>query len=115
MSVPAATPAPASIPTNRRMVTPVLSRPHRRARSSFLFEHDLFRKPVPTFRDHALRPRRLDSADELLQLVRGVADVLREAADHFERLLRLPDLHQFVDEILVRLQRAQELGEFPPR
>src|SRR5437764_8854553 len=22
--------------------------------SSFLFEHDLFRKPVPTFRDHAL-------------------------------------------------------------
>src|SRR6266700_2006424 len=23
--------------------------------SSFLFEHDLFRKPVPTFRDHALR------------------------------------------------------------
>src|SRR5207249_8500536 len=22
---------------------------------SFLFEHDLFRKPVPTFRDHALR------------------------------------------------------------
>jgi integrase len=24
---------------------------------SFLFEHDLFRKPVPTFRDHALEPR----------------------------------------------------------
>src|ERR1700687_699268 len=23
-------------------------------RSCFLFEHDLFRKPVPTFRDHAL-------------------------------------------------------------
>src|SRR6266516_7153844 len=22
------------------------------SRSSFLFEHDLFRKPVPTFRDH---------------------------------------------------------------
>src|SRR5437870_80455 len=113
MSVPAATPAPASIPTNRRMVTPVLSRPHRRAR--YLFEHDLFRKPVPAFRDHALGARRLDPADKLLQLVRRVADVLREAADHFERLLRLTDLHQFVDEILVRLQRAQELGEFPPR
>src|ERR1700704_1522931 len=28
------------------------------SRSIFLFEHDLFRKPVPTFPDHALTPRR---------------------------------------------------------
>jgi hypothetical protein len=27
--------------------------------SSFLFEHDLFRKPVPTFRDHALKERKM--------------------------------------------------------
>ena len=31
--------------------------------------------------------------------------------DHFERALVLPDLQEFVDEILVRLQLAQELGE----
>src|SRR5215831_4407037 len=29
------------------------------SRSSLLVEHDLFRKPVPTFRDHALRVLRL--------------------------------------------------------
>src|SRR5688572_3936778 len=38
------------------------------SRSSFLFEHDLFRKPVPTFRDHALValavPGRLAAAGE---------------------------------------------------
>src|SRR5215471_6161942 len=27
------------------------------SRSKFILEHDLFRKPVPTFRDHALRVR----------------------------------------------------------
>src|SRR5580704_4845438 len=30
----------------------------KRLRSSILVEHDLFRKPVPTFRDHALSARR---------------------------------------------------------
>src|SRR5947209_10839082 len=42
--------------------------------SSFLFEHDLFRKPVPTFRDHALsaeqtghaRPRRPAASSRLM-------------------------------------------------
>src|SRR5262249_56523238 len=29
------------------------------SRSRFLLEHDLFRKPVSTFRDHALTPTRL--------------------------------------------------------
>src|SRR5438128_10295419 len=33
--------------------------------SSFLFEHDLFRKPVPTFRDHALVSPDRAHADDL--------------------------------------------------
>src|SRR6266481_3910152 len=32
---------------------------NRPSRSSFLFEHDLFGKPVSTFPDHALAPRSL--------------------------------------------------------
>jgi hypothetical protein len=32
--------------------------------SSFLFEHDLFRKPVPTFRDHALERGTLSMAND---------------------------------------------------
>src|SRR6187401_3594188 len=37
------------------MIFPVSS-----SRSSFLFEHDLFRKPLHTFRDHALSRRAFD-------------------------------------------------------
>src|SRR5947209_20079090 len=40
--------------------------------SSFLFEHDLFRKPVPTFRDHAQAQNKRGEArvtkDEILDL-----------------------------------------------
>ena len=36
--------------------------PESSSHSSFLFEHDLFRKPLHTFRDHALGPERLDPA-----------------------------------------------------
>src|SRR6516225_8879968 len=61
------------------------------------------------------RARRLDPADELLELVGGVTDVLGETADDFERLLRLADLDQLVDEILVRLQGPQEFHEFSAR
>ncbi len=61
------------------------------------------------------RARRLDPADQTLELIVGFADVLGQALDHFERLLRLPDLDQLVDEILVRLQRPQQLGEFLAR
>src|SRR5262249_2024952 len=35
---------------------------------AFLFEHDLFRKPVPTFRDHALVPELL-AQDTFVQAV----------------------------------------------
>src|SRR6185369_3733930 len=32
------------------------------SKSNFLFEHDLFRKPVPTLRDHALTGKRRQTA-----------------------------------------------------
>jgi hypothetical protein len=38
------------------------------SQSNFLFEHDPFRKPVPTFRDHALwRRRRRSSFRDLVR------------------------------------------------
>src|SRR3981189_2038172 len=55
--------------------------------------------------------RRLDGAEELLELVGGVADAVGELVDDVERTLVLADLQQFVDEILAGLQLAQELGE----
>src|SRR5258708_34457159 len=57
------------------------------------------------------RPGRLDGAEQLLQLVRGVADAVGELVDDVERALVLPDLQQLIDEILAGLQLAQELGE----
>src|ERR1051325_7226922 len=36
--------------------------PHLRLRLTFLFEHDLFRKPLHTFRDHALNNRMRNEA-----------------------------------------------------
>ena len=38
-----------------------------------------------------------------------------ELADDFERLLGLPDLEQFADEILVVLERVQETDELGAR
>src|SRR5947209_10866017 len=52
----------------------------RRAQGSSLFEHDLFRKPVPTFRDHALAnelflPCGLVRLDDLAGLLFGRPEV----------------------------------------
>src|SRR6185437_12713757 len=58
-----------------------------------------------------LRSRRLDAADQLVELIRGVADVMRQAADHLERALGLADFQKLADEILVLLQRLQKPGE----
>ena len=57
------------------------------------------------------RSGRLDAADQLVELIGSIADVAREAADHFQRLLRLPDLDELADEILVLLQSLQQPGE----
>src|SRR5208282_2781195 len=57
------------------------------------------------------RPRRLDPADQALQLVGGAADIAGQLVNDIDDLLRLADLHQFFDEILVGLQRAQQLRE----
>src|SRR5437762_10663601 len=57
----------------------------------------------------------LDRSNEVLQRVGSVADFIRELADDSQGLGRPADLHQFVDEILARLQRAQELHEFLAR
>src|SRR5271155_503839 len=54
------------------------------------------------------RPRRLDPADQALQLVGGAADVARELVDDVDHLLRLAYLHELFDEVLVGLQRAQQ-------
>ena len=48
---------------------------------------------------------------ELLELVGGVANAVGQPVDDLERLLVLAHLQQLVDEILVGLQRAQQLGE----
>src|SRR6478735_6774951 len=45
-----------------------------RSWSSILFEHDLFRKPVPTFRDHALRFAH--EPDDVLDRVHGFVGYL---------------------------------------
>src|SRR5882724_2756624 len=45
-----------------------------RPRAALLVEHDLFRKPASTFRDHALRQRLVEQRLELLQMQRHLAD-----------------------------------------
>src|SRR3977135_3620390 len=56
-------------------------------------------------------PGRLDRAEELLQLVGGIANAVGELVDDLERALLLADLQELVDEILAGLQPAQELRE----
>src|SRR5215469_5485210 len=58
-----------------------------------------------------LRPRRLDTPDQLVELRRSIADIVGQPADDFERLLGLSDLQEFADEILVVLQGVQQAGE----
>src|SRR5271169_2506620 len=72
-----------------------------------------FTPSLPQRSSADLSARRLDASDQLVELRRGVADVPGEAADDVERLLGLPDLDQFADEILVGLQRLQQAGELP--
>src|SRR3954463_5913383 len=58
--------------------------------------------------------RRLDGADQSFELIRRAADVAGELADHLDRPLRLADLDELVDEVLVGLQGAQQAGELAP-
>src|SRR6185436_21071245 len=51
-----------------------------------LVEHDLFRKPVSTFRDHALMPRQLDRLLEQMRIVGvvGQRDAMPGVVLHIE-------------------------------
>src|SRR3984885_3705709 len=96
----AATPVPpsATASTCRRRPWTISSR--RPARELFLFEHDLFGKPVPTFPDHAL-PLHLDGDGLILGLdadhdgfgypVGGVAPEVRGIRRRIDRLARFDD------------------------
>src|SRR5215207_9080930 len=64
------------------------------------------------FKSAALGSRRLDPADECLQLLRRVTQLAGELANDLDRFSRPLDLQQLVDEILARLQRSHELGKF---
>ena len=55
--------------------------------------------------------RRLERAEQLLELVGGVANAVGELVDDLERPRVLADLQQLVDEILAGLQLAQQLGK----
>src|SRR5258708_3674809 len=70
---------------------------------------------LPQQRRARSRSRGLDGAEQLLELVRGVADAVGELVNDVERALVLADLQQLVDEILAGLQLAQEIGEFLAR
>src|ERR1041384_7523516 len=61
-----------------------------------------------------LDSRRLDRSDQLVELGGRVADIFGQISDHLDRLLRLPDFHQLVDKILVRLQHLQQSSKLRP-
>src|SRR5262249_49768824 len=61
------------------------------------------------------RSRRLERAEQLLELVGCVADAVGELVDDVERTLVLADLQQLVDEVLAGLQLAQQVGEILAR
>ena len=86
---------------------------NRRADDDRRSPADRARRPMITL--PTLRPRRLDAADQLVELGRGIADIAREAADDLERLLGLPDFEKLADKILVFLQGLQQTGELRPR
>src|SRR5262245_54204961 len=66
--------------------------------SNFLFAHDLFRKPVSTFRDHALR-RLLRDAVDLLQLLAQV--LAGNDGRIFRRMLRVGAGRDALDQSVV--------------
>src|SRR5262249_33451198 len=72
-------------------------------------------EPMRAPRAALSRSRRLDRSQELFELLRGVADAVSKRVNDIERALVLADLQQFVDEIFVGLQLAQQLREFPAR
>src|SRR5262249_54007731 len=61
------------------------------------------------------RSRRLDGAEQLLELVGGVPDSMGGLVNDVEGALVLADLQELVDEILAGLQLAQEVGKFLAR
>src|SRR5215216_5835182 len=63
-----------------------------------LLEHDLFRKPVSTFRDHALRLARLER-----RLLAGWHSLFRHSQDHGDRHVGAGDRRE-VDQALVAEQ-----------
>src|SRR6266568_8318741 len=63
----------------------------------------------------ALDSGRFDRSDQLIELSRGVTDILGKASDDLDRFFRLPDFDQFVDKVLVRLQRLQQPGKLCAR
>src|SRR5580693_1291607 len=72
-------------------------------------------RPRPTFALPGLRSRRLDAADQLVELRRSIADVVRQVTDDFQCLLGLPDLEKLADEVLVGLQGLQQPDELRAR
>src|SRR5215510_4288366 len=77
-------------------------------RASFLFEHDLFRKPVPTFRDHALV-----QVVGVFRHVLGKAERVRAyqllGAGGVARLQRLDDVHVIVNRAVGAILLADRL------
>src|ERR1700723_206592 len=64
------------------------------SRSSFLFEHDLFGKPVSTFPDHALSAAHPHQGDRIE--LRLLGRVLRLALAHLVAFVQELDLFQVV-------------------
>jgi hypothetical protein len=60
------------------------------SRSSFLFEHDLFGKPVPTFPNHALAERRLLGKGPVPRQIFHLAGICRIATVIVPELLLPP-------------------------
>src|SRR3954464_9491270 len=74
------------------------------------------------FRCAASDARRLDRAEQLLELYRRVTNAIAELMNDLQGLLVLADLHQLADVVLAGLKRAQQLRkvlartvEFPDR
>src|SRR5271165_6177524 len=67
----------------------------------------------PAGRAHgaSLRARRLDAPDQLVELGRGVANVMGQAANDFERFFGLADFQKLSDEVFVLLQGLQQARE----
>src|ERR1700735_5233745 len=101
MAAPTITALTAS-PNRRRAATLTAPAPHARARSC---------RQIGVRWGSWSRSRRLDGADQCVELARRIANLMRELANDLQRLLGLADLDQLADEILVVLQRVQQANE----